>query len=339
MPVEAFEQTFGLLESSLPNAQVREPQQREELGRPVARLEGPDRRQQLALRLFPAAECDQNPAVVRPAGRRHEVAPRLEASRGAEPLLGPSHVGRPFAGAQQPAVDLAGGTDTDDLSRGDRGHRLVDQPHPFGDTPRGDVRLAEQRHRIELEVPIAIAPGDRDRRRREPLALRCIGGPRSAIEHQPPVRSTLFDSLQQALRPRHPPVGGRHVAVDRHMQERQPARQPRGLRPQATPLVSGKRPLLELDRPPMLAPELQRLSQAIENLSALAQLRRLLEYRPGALPVRDAKRLAAEAYELVSPRHTHRRPCSHARAVGLPRKRWRVVQERCRPGRAGGGSR
>ena len=79
------------------------------------------------------------------------------------------------------------------------------------------------------------------------------------------------------------------------MQERQPARQPRGLRPQAAPLVFGKRPLLELDRPPMLAPELQRLAQAIENLSALAELRCLLEYGPGALPVRHAKRLAAEA--------------------------------------------
>ena len=112
VPVEAFEQTFGLLESPLPNAQVREPKQREELGRPVARLEGPDRGQQLALRLFPAAECDQNPAVVRAARRRHEVAPGLETSRRGQPLLGASDVGRPFAGAQQPAVDLAGGADT-----------------------------------------------------------------------------------------------------------------------------------------------------------------------------------------------------------------------------------
>ena len=116
VPVEAFEQPFGLLEASLPNAQVREPEQNEELGRPVARLERPDRGEQLALRFVPAAERDENAAVVRPAGRRHEVAPRLEASGDAEPLLGTSHVGRPFAGAQQPAVDLAGGADTDDLS-------------------------------------------------------------------------------------------------------------------------------------------------------------------------------------------------------------------------------
>ncbi len=307
MPVDAFQQTLGLLESSLPNAQLREPKQREELGRPVPRLERADRGEQLALRLLPAAERDQDPAVVRPAGRRHEVAPRLEASRGLEPLLGASDVGRPFTGAQQPAVDLADGADTADLSCEDGGHRLVEQRHPLGDAPRSDVRVAEQRHGIELEVPVAVPPGDRDRRGRELLALGCIGGPRSAIEHEPPVRRTLFDPLEQALRPRHPPVRRGHVAVDRHVQERQPARQLGGLRPQAAPLVFGKRALLELDRPRMLTPELQRLSQAVENLGGLAELGGLLEEGAGALPVRCGKRLAAEAEELVSRRDTHRR--------------------------------
>jgi hypothetical protein len=79
------------------------------------------------------------------------------------------------------------------------------------------------------------------------------------------------------------------------MQERQPARQLGALRPQATLLVSRKRALLHLDRPRMLAPELQRLSQAIENLRGLAELRGLLEEGACALPVRHAKRLAAEA--------------------------------------------
>ena len=45
----------------------------------------------------------------------------------------------------------------------------------------------------------------------------------------------------------------------------------------------------------MLAPELQRLSQAVENLRGLAELRGLLEEGAGALPIRCGKRLAAEA--------------------------------------------
>jgi hypothetical protein len=57
----------------------------------------------------------------------------------------------------------------------------------------------------------------------------------------------------------------------------------------------------------MLAPELQRLAKAIENLGGLAELRGLLEERAGALPLRGGKCLAAEAQELVSGRNTHRR--------------------------------
>ena len=109
------------------------------------------------------------------------------------------------------------------------------------------------------------------------------------------MRCRLLDPLQHALRPRHPPIGRGHVAVYGHVQERQPARQLGGLRPQATPLVFGKRALLHLDRPRMLAPELQRLSQAVENLRGLAELRGLLEEGAGALPVRCRERLAAEA--------------------------------------------
>ena len=45
----------------------------------------------------------------------------------------------------------------------------------------------------------------------------------------------------------------------------------------------------------MLAPELQRLSQAVENLRGLADLGSLLEEGAGTLPIRCRERLAAEA--------------------------------------------
>jgi hypothetical protein len=106
------------------------------------------------------------------------------------------------------------------------------------------------------------------------------------------------------------------------VQERQPAPELSGLRPQAPPLVFGKRALLEFDRPRMLAAELQRLPEAVENLRGLAEPRSLLKEGPGVLPVRCRERLAAEAEEFVSRRRTHRRPCSHERAVGLPRIPW-----------------
>ncbi len=68
------------------------------------------------------------------------------------------------------------------------------------------------------------------------------------------MRRTFVDALEHALRPRHPPVRRGHVAVDRRVQERQPARQLGGLRAQAAPFVFDKRPLLQLDRAPSARP-------------------------------------------------------------------------------------
>jgi hypothetical protein len=45
----------------------------------------------------------------------------------------------------------------------------------------------------------------------------------------------------------------------------------------------------------MLATELHRLAQTVEDLGGLAERRRLLEHGPCPLPVRSAERLAAEA--------------------------------------------
>lgn len=56
----------------------------------------------------------------------------------------------------------------------------------------------------------------------------------------------------------------------------------------------------------MLAPELQQLSETVENLRGLAELRGLLE-EGACAPISYGKRLAAEANELIRPRDTHRR--------------------------------
>ena len=50
----------------------------------------------------------------------------------------------------------------------------------------------------------------------------------------------------------------------------------------------------------MLATELQRLAQTVENLGRLTELGGLLEEVAGALPVRCGQRLAAEPQQLVS---------------------------------------
>ena len=172
VPLAAFEQALGLLEPALADAQVGEPDQRGRAVGAVAPLERPDRGEQLLLGFGPAADRDQDPAVVRPAGRRREVGPRDGAAGRGEPLLGAPDVGRALAGAEQPAVDLADRADAGHLPARDGGHRLVEQRHPLRDAAGGHVRLAQQRLGAELEVPVPEPPGDRERRQRQALALR-----------------------------------------------------------------------------------------------------------------------------------------------------------------------
>jgi hypothetical protein len=148
-------------------------------------------------------------------------------------LLGAPYVGGVLASAQQSAVDLSHRGDVGDLAARGRGHRLVEQRHALGDPPGGHVRLAQQRLGTELEVRIPEPPGHRKCRQREPLALSPIVSERRAVEREPSVRSRLLQTVEQALRPGQPPIGGGDVAVHRAMQEGQPAGQLGGLDPLA----------------------------------------------------------------------------------------------------------
>ena len=76
VPFMVLEQALGLLEAALSQPKVREPHQRQRTLRPVAALERLDHAEQLLLRLGPAADGDQDPSVVEPACRRHEIRPR-----------------------------------------------------------------------------------------------------------------------------------------------------------------------------------------------------------------------------------------------------------------------
>jgi hypothetical protein len=164
MPLVALEQTLGHLELALPHAQLCEPHQREDALRAVAALEHADRGEQLLLRFGPAPDRGEDRAVVRSTGGRDEVLPGDELTHHRHPLLGAAGVGGVLAGAQQPAVDLADGTVAHDLARGYGGHRPVEQRHPLSHAPGGDVDVAEQGERVELEVGVTEPPGDRERR-------------------------------------------------------------------------------------------------------------------------------------------------------------------------------
>ncbi|HWH24035.1 MAG TPA: hypothetical protein VNW68_03970 [Candidatus Limnocylindria bacterium] len=81
--------------------------------------------------------------------------------------------------------------------------------------------------------------------------------------------------------------------MDRDVQEPHPARKLRRLCMPAQVPVRRERALLELDRAVILALEVQGLAQAVEELGALAKLKRLLETRPRRRPIGRGKRLPA----------------------------------------------
>jgi hypothetical protein len=226
MELDALEQSLRLLEPALAHAQLREADEWEHPQRAVAALRHPQRRQQLALRLGPAPDRREDPAVVHPAHRRHEdIAGALdEPVDHRHPLLRSQHVARVLARAQHAAVDVAGGDDAGHLAAGHGRHRRVDHRHAGVDAPGVDTGLAEQRQRAELEIHVAEAPPDVQCSRGKLLALRRIRDERRLIEREPPVLRSLVEILEQRAGAREPALRGSPVAVYGAVQECQPAR-------------------------------------------------------------------------------------------------------------------
>src|SRR5215211_2119359 len=241
-----------------------------------------------------------------PTDGRHEVAPRLEAPGYAHPLLGARDIERDLAGAQQPAVDVTHWDDADDLAGRDRCHRLVDELHALRHTPGGYECLTTQGERVIFEIDVAEPPPDGERCRGQPFTFGRVVGKRGTVEGQPAVPRTFARTSEQGLGPRHPAARCRHVAVDRAVQERQPARAVRALHQLVQLPVCRERALGQLDRRGVLAQEVQGPAQAIQGLGILAKLESLLERGARAVPVGLRQRLPTAAHEVMTGLCSHR---------------------------------
>jgi 2-keto-4-pentenoate hydratase/2-oxohepta-3-ene-1,7-dioic acid hydratase in catechol pathway len=56
-----------------------------------------------------------------------------------------------------PAVDVADRNHADNLAGRDRCHRLVQKLHSLADATVGNIRLPEQRERVEFEIDVAVS--------------------------------------------------------------------------------------------------------------------------------------------------------------------------------------
>ena len=211
-----------------------------------------------------------------------------------------------LAGTQEPAIDLSDGVMGAHLPAGDRGHRLVHELHSLLGSPRRHVGLPEQGKRIELEVGVAEPPGDRERRGREPLSLGRVPGERRAVEDEPAVRGALLDTFESAFGAGDPGARDREVAGEGRVQERERARDVRRLRRLPLLAVGRERFLFQSDRQLVLALEIDDLTEAIQDLGGLAELRGVLEAGARLLLVGVGKRVPTTANEIGC-----RRPHAH----------------------------
>ena len=299
----ALDQVTRFVEAPLSDTQIRKLGERPSGQAAVAALEGAQSSQQLFLGLGPAPGRDQDAGVVGAADRGDEVAPGAEASRDRHPFPGAGDVEHDLARAQHPAVDVTDRNHANNLTGRDGCHCLVQELHSLSDATVGNVRLPEQRERVEFEVDVPVASRDRQCRSSEMTPLRGVIGEGSSVEHQPPVAGAFLGVLEQRCRTLHPATGDRHVAVDRTMQEREPAC-PIGSvdRPPILP-VRGEGTLRHLDRSRILPQKVERPPQPVERLSSLLQRPGALEVGESNVPVPLRKRPPALAGEISAAFH------------------------------------
>ena len=166
--------------------------------------------------------------------------------------------------------------------------------------------MAQQRLGAELEVAVTEPPGDRECSHGMTLALGRVVRPRRAIQGQSPVLHGFLHAVEEALGPGHPAVRGGKVAMNRAMEKRQPACGLGRLRDLVLLEKGREGTLLELDRRDLLALEVGRPAQAVEDFSCLAPLACLLEARPGAVPVARRKGFPTSDQRIVGSGCAHR---------------------------------
>ena len=216
--IEAFEQLLGLLEASLPHAQVGEPDQgtRPQPRAPTEAPE-PDGSGQRGVGLRPTARRGQDAAIVRAAeGRnRRELPPRGDRLADSDPLARAGDVARVLAGREELAEDLLQHEEVVDLAARHRRERLVEQHHALLGMVGVDHARPEVRERHELQVAVAEPARHLERLVKALLLALPIDVEHPAGQRHPSGLGRLRLVPQQRLRAREPAAGDRPVADHR----------------------------------------------------------------------------------------------------------------------------
>jgi hypothetical protein len=296
---DALQEALGLLEATLPAAQLSQPDEPvRHLPRP-GHLQVAGRRLELGLGLLPGALREQHGGVVRATGREERGPPPLEAEllHALGPLAGAIEVARALAGEDQIAT---GGPHPDRQAHlaadGGRG-RLVELRHPLADVARRDRGQALEAEARHLDVRIAerapqLRPlvAETARRRRVVLLEQTD---LALPDRQPAVLRRRGQPFEQAVRAPEPAVADRRFAPEAEVVDAEQRGKPAG--GESVP-VAAVEPIGALARVKhrlgVVEPPGGK-AQPLERLGTRLPLHRRLEARTCPLPVGGGECLPA----------------------------------------------
>ena len=265
----AGQQSLGLVEAALQDAQTGQPYHRTRPQTRIAFRVETQRPIQFVLGLRPSPGGDEDPAVVHAADRRRpgDVGPAGQRVGHRGPLLGPPDVQRHLAGEQHLAVDLTGRGRADHLATAGGGGRLVQMAHALAEPSSFDQGHARVGQRVELQVGVAVAAGDVEGGRDVPvLGVPVVSGQHAGQLDPSPLR-TVARHLGQAATALEPAAGDGQVRVHGRIVEGQViGRELRRVPGLSAGAEAGVRALAQVDGGRVVALPVADLGQPVEGL-------------------------------------------------------------------------
>jgi hypothetical protein len=270
MLLQSLEQLRGLLQAALPDAQVRQADDRGVAPRRDAPVEVPGGLHELDLRLVPASGGRQDAAVVGAAEGGDHVAPPRAVGGRAHPLVGAWDVVDQLARPEEPAEDLIDRGELREFTGAERRQRLVAEDHSFLDAIGHHQHATEIRQRHVFDIAIAEAPTDRDRLVEQGLThLRVRFREGLDDEHPAVLGPALARFLEDAARSRQPTVPDGPITEDVAGDPGGGSRRPARGHVLAFPPVGGVGTLVVRSRGDVVALQVQGLGKALEHLTRL----------------------------------------------------------------------
>ena len=302
--VDVGEQLLGLLESSLPDAEIRQTnegavaQQRPLTKAPETNCFG-----QRRIGLRPPSGRGQHAAVVRTAEGGDRRKPPAIGDRFADPdpLVGACDVVRVLARREELAEDLFEHHEVVDLAARHGREGLVEQHHALFGAVGVDETRSQVGERDELQIGVAEAAGEHEGLSEELLLASPVALEHRDVERDPSALRRLDRVDEECLRSREPAARNRTVTDDRHVHVRERPSNANGTDVVSGVAVGRVRPLPAVDRREVVELEIRGAGQALDHIADSRCANGLLEGATCPGGIAGPQGSASLSHELLEP--------------------------------------